>query len=179
MGKLDGAIGYLAGAITYVNDDGVSWRQDLKNRAKIAIPNVSFFDPTEKPKGLSGEIGFEKGKAQEWKRDGEFDKLTKHVKKYRRHDLRMVDNSQFLIAYIDIASYTAGTWDEIVTCERLCHPILSIIKQGKKNAPDWLFAMMKHQEMFENNEECVDYLVKLDNGEIELDERWVLYNGIS
>ena len=62
--------------------------------------------------------------------------------------------------------------------ERQKKPILAIIKQGKKNAPDWLFAMMKHQEMFENIQECVDYLAKLDSGEIEMDERWVLYHGL-
>ena len=177
MGKLNGAIGYLAGAITYVNDDGVSWRQDLKNRAKIAIPNVSFFDPTEKPKGLGSEIGYEKHQAREWKQNGEFDKLTRHVKKYRHLDLRLVDNSQFVIWYIDTSVFTLGSSNEMLEGERQRKPLFAIIKQGKRNAPDWLFAMMKHQEMFENNQECVDYLVKLDSGEIELDNRWVLYNG--
>jgi len=178
MGKLDGAIGYLAGAITYVNDDGVLWRKDIKERSRIAIPKVSFFDPTEKPPGLGNEIGFEKQKAKKWRQNGEFDKLTSHVKKYRRLDLRMCDNSHFLIWYIDTNIFTVGSIDETTVCEKQRKPILAIIKQGKKNAPDWLFAMMKHQEMFENNQECVDYLSKLDNGEIKMDERWVLYNGI-
>jgi len=178
MGKLDGAIGYLAGAITYVSDDGICWRQDFKSRSKILIPKISFFDPTEKPKGLGSEIGYEKRQAKQWKVDGEFDKLTKHVKSYRRLDLRMVDNAHFLILNIDIDIFTLGSIDEAITSERQCKPIFAIIKQGKKNAPDWLFAMMKHQEIFENNQECVEYLAKLDSGEIELDNRWVLYNGM-
>ena len=176
MGKLDGAIAYLSGAITFVSDDGICWRQDLKNKCKLAIPRLEFFDPTDKPPGLEGEIGFEKYKALEWKKNGQFDEITEHVKEYRRVDLRMVDNSNFLIVYVDLDAYTVGTWDEVVTCERQCHPILAIIKQGKKNAPDWLFAMMRHEEMFESVQECVDYLAKLDCGEIKMDKRWVLFN---
>jgi len=178
MGKLDGAKGYLAGAITYVDDDGVCWRKELKKYADILIPRLSFLDPTDKPMGLGSEIGFEKGQAKKWKQDGEYDKLTRHVKKYRRYDLRMTDEAQFLIWYIDLDIFTVGSIDETINCEKQKKPLFAIIKQGKKNAPDWLFAMMKHQEMFESIQECVDYLAKLDSGEIEMDERWVLYNGL-
>ena len=177
MGKLDGAVGYLAGAITYVSDDGICWRVDIKQKSKILIPKISFFDPTDKPGGLGSEIGYEKHIAQQWKLNGQFDELTSHVKKYRRLDLRMVDNAHFLILNIDIDVFTLGSIDEAITAERQCKPIFAIVKQGKQRAPDWLFAMTKHQEIFDSNEQCVDYLSKLDSGEIELDNRWVLYNG--
>ena len=174
---LEGAIGYLAGPVTYVPDDGVTWRKKAKIEvAKRNIP-ISFFDPTDKPKGLGSEIGFEKQKAVNWKKNGEYDKVAKHVKEYRRLDLRMVDNSQFLVIKINLDIYTLGSHDELITAERQCKPIFSIVDQGKENAPDWLFAIAKHQEIFNTMEEWLDYMEQLNNGTIPLDKRWVLYNG--
>lgn len=181
MGKsadfLEGAIGYLAGAITYANDDGVSWRTELKDKAQSLIPKVKFFDPTNKPPGLGSEIGFEKNTIQQWKREGKYDLVVKGVKKYRRLDLRMVDNSNFLIIHIDLDKYTVGSHDEMFLAERQKKPIFVIINQGKSMAPDWIFAITKHEYIFNNINDCIGYLRKLNSGEIALDDKWVLYNG--
>lgn len=174
---LAGGRGYLAGPITYVDDDGVTWRRQVKEEVINRKIPIEFFDPTDKPKGLGSEIGFEKNKAVEWKRNGEFDKLSRHVKDYRRLDLRMVDNSQFLVIKINLDIYTLGSHDELITAERQCKPIFAIVDQGKEHAPDWLFAIAKHEEIFNTVEEWLDYMGKLNDGIIPLDKRWVLYDG--
>jgi len=174
---LDGAIGYLAGAITYAQDDGVDWRSEIKDKAGKMIPKLRFFDPTDKPAGLGSEIGFEKQQVHQWKQEGKFDLVVKGVKKYRRLDLRMVDNSNFIIVMIDLDQYTVGSHDEMFVAERQQKPILIVVKQGKNNAPDWLFAVTPHEQIFNNLDECMDYLRKLNDGDIKLDDRWVLYNG--
>ena len=37
------------------------------------------------------------------------------------------------------------------------------------------FGIVKHQEIFNSVDECVEYLEKLDKGKIKLDERWIVY----
>lgn len=178
MDILEGAIVYLAGAITFDKKDGVIWRQSFKELCKNAKLPISFYDPCDKPKGLGCEIGLEKNQTQIWKDNEEYDKVTSHVQAYRHVDLRMVDNSHFIVWYIDVDISTIGSVDEFKTAETQCKPRFIIIKQGKKKAPDWVFGMVEsHNDIFNSTEDLVEYLEKLNSGEIKLDKRWILYNG--
>jgi hypothetical protein len=45
--------------------------------------------------------------------------------------------------------------------------------QKKEDIPTWLVAFIHQDEIFETEDECLDYLAKLNSGEIEFDRRWV------
>jgi len=172
MNKLRGSTCYLIGPITFAKDDGVEWRQDVTRRCESL--GITCLDPTNKPQGLGQEVGIEKHTVKMWKESGQYDKVRDFVKKYRRVDLRMIDLSDFVIAYIDTNIFMFGSVDEIVTAERQCKPVLCVLPQGISNAPDWLFAITDPKYMFESIESLVMYLVYLNDGIVEMDDKWVL-----
>ena len=97
------------------------------------------------------------------------------MKTFRHYDLRSIDWSDFVIVKIDITTHLCGSYDEVFLAERQSKPILVIIgeSQTKYDIPTWLVAFINEDEIFNNEDECIDYLVKINNGEICLDERWV------
>jgi hypothetical protein len=173
--KLNGARIFLSGPIDRVADDGVVWRKHLKDTCDLSKLNFSFFDPCDKPKGLGSEIGIEKHKMKELIGNGEWETAQKFAKKFRRYDLRGVDWCDLLISKIDLNTHMCGTYDEIFTAEREQKPIFMIMGEGqsKKDIPAWLVSFMKEEEIFENENECVKYLLDLNDGTIDLDRRWV------
>ena len=108
-------------------------------------------------------------------RDNKWEEARKYVKTFRHYDLRAIDWSDFVIVKIDINSHLCGTYDEVFLAERELKPILVIMgeNQTKYDIPTWLLAFINEFEIFDSEDECIDYLIKLDKKEIVLDERWV------
>lgn len=173
MGKLDNSVAYLAGAIENANDDGVSWREEIVNRIHNANINLGFIDPCDKGDKVLGEIGKEREMLRQAKIDGNYDVVTEKMKEVRHWDLRAVDHANVLILGLDPDVPTCGTWNEVFEAEDQQISILAIIKGGASRAPDWLFAVMDHNMMFSTVEECVEYIQKVDNGEVEVDDKWL------
>ena len=92
-GLLKGATCFLSGPIDRVDDDGVQWRNYIKEQSKARGLGLSFFDPCDKPEGLGSEIGVEKFKVQNLIKEGKWDEARDFVKTFRRYDLRGVDTS--------------------------------------------------------------------------------------
>lgn len=174
-GLLKGATGFLSGPIDRVSDDGVQWRNYIKDQAKKRDLGLNFFDPCDKPEGLGSEIGIEKNKVQELINEDKWEEAKDFVKMFRRYDLRGVDTSDFLIVKVDLNVHMCGTYDEMFTAEREQKPILIIMGRGQKkiDIPTWLVAFIHPDEIFETEDECLDYLEKLNKGEIKFDRRWV------
>lgn len=173
MNYLYNMVCYLIGPIDRVKDDGIVWRQEIRQKCEDANFNILFLDPTDKPKHLNQSIKEEKYKIRELLEEGNWKEAKKAASKIRHYDLRMVDTSNFCIIYIDIESHMCGSYDELFTAERQQKPVLVIMKQKKKDIPGWLVSFIKEDEVFESIDECVEYLQKIDNGSIELDDRWV------
>ncbi len=174
MGSLNNALIYLGGPIDNATDDGVGWRQEI--RAKTQYMNIKWLDPTDKPIKLKVEIGDEKTRLIKLKDAARFDELSAYVKSFRREDLRFVDISDAIVAYIDPDIHSVGTYDEIFTVlmERQCKPRMLIIKGGIKRCPNWLFAVFKVSDMFETVDECVQRLVDINFGNYAMSREWVL-----
>jgi hypothetical protein len=174
-GQLKGATCFLSGPIDRVADDGVEWRKYIREQAEKRDLGLSFFDPCDKPEGLGSEVGIEKNKVQELVREGKWQEAQDFVKMFRRYDLRGVDTSDFLIVKVDMNVHMCGTYDELFTAEREQKPILIVMGAGQKklDIPTWLIAFIHPDEIFETEDECLDYLEKLNKGEIEFDRRWV------
>lgn len=163
---------YLSGPMDKANDHGISWRRDFIERSKFL--NMAIMDPTNKPMPLASEVGEEKQAIVGYRERGEWDKLCKFVKQFRRSDLRMTDLADILVVYIDPDIPSWGTPDEVFTAERQKKPLLCIVKGGKKALPTWCFAVFEMNEVFETVDECIEYLTRIDCGEIAIDDRWVL-----
>lgn len=173
MNYLFNMVTYLMGPIDRADDDGVSWRKDLRNKCEKRNFNIKFLDPTDKPIHIGQEIGEEKNRLRRLLEENKWAEAKKVVSKIRHYDLRMVDTCNFGIIYIDLNVHSCGSYDELFTAERQQKPVLVIMKQKKKDIPGWLVSFIKEEEVFESVDECVDYLGKIDSGEIIPDDRWI------
>ena len=173
-GELDGAIAYLAGPIDNTPCDGIPIRKYIKSLAKEKGLKLKFLDPTDKFHGFTQDAGKDKENSESLRKQSKWAELRKLRRKIVRVDLRCVDISDLLILYIDASVHMCGSYAEFFTAVQQKKPIMAIIKGGKVNCPNWLFGVLDHHFMFDSVESCIDYLVKLNSGEAELNERWVL-----
>ena len=117
MGRLKGSITYLCGPIDNVDDDGVIWRKQIGEKLSARY-GMKVLDPTDKPfKNQTlkyEEIGVEKQYAHNLKAEGRYAELAEKFKGIVRADLRCVDLSDVLIAYLPKDVLMCGTIHEIV-----------------------------------------------------------------
>jgi len=171
---LDKTLCYLAGPIDEALDDGKAWRIDFKNKIEKKGIGILFLDPTNKLGDLAGEIGKEKEYHKMLKREHRWQEAHDYMHKVGRHDLRQVDMSDFMIAKVDVNIHMCGTYHEMVFADLEHKPVLMIIEGGKEKAPSWLFAFYDYKLMFDSDDECVEYLNQINEGKIDIDDRWVL-----
>jgi hypothetical protein len=72
-----------------------------------------------------------------------------------------------------------GSYEEIVTANRQKKPVLIWCEQGKNKAPNWLFFMLPHENIFNSMEEIINHLQVIDSLEktVQL-ERWLFFKDI-
>jgi len=173
-GVLDKSLAYLIGPIDEAKDQGIGWRRELIKLSQDYGLKIKFLDPTNKLEGLQQEVGTEQDRIIRYRERGRWKDLSNFMKVIVRVDLRQVDFSDFVIAKVDKNIHMCGSYHEIFVADIEKKPILTIIEGGKKNAPAWLFGILDHNLMFDDEEECVKYLVKINDGDVGLDDRWVL-----
>jgi nucleoside 2-deoxyribosyltransferase len=172
---LDKSVCYLAGPIDHADDLGVGYRRYVIEKSQELGLNIRFLDPTDKITGLADDVGVEQDNIQRLKKRKSWRKLSKLMAKIVRSDLRQVDLSDFIIVMVDTSVHMCGTYHELILADLQKKPVLAIIKGGKQKSPSWLFGIIDHELMFDSMEECLDYLTKVNDGEIELSDRWVLF----
>jgi len=175
--NLEGSRCVLSGAIDRVLDDGVRWRNYIKSECEKRNFGIKFFDPCDKPEALGSEIGVEKNKVKQLIAEGKWQEAQEFVKTFRHFDLRAIDWCDFVIAKIDIFVHASGTYDEIFLAEREHKLILVIMGEGqtKKDIPTWLVSFINEEEVFDTEDDCIEYLCKLNDGSVALDDRWVKF----
>jgi nucleoside 2-deoxyribosyltransferase len=175
MSELDDVKVFLSGAMDLVSDDGVGWRRDLIEKSKAAGLNLRFFDPTDKPGGVAPETGLEKYDIKKSLRDGDWQGAAKKSREVRHVDLRMIDKTDLYIVYIDTTLHACGTYNELFEAESQQKPLFAIMAPHHKkyDMPLWLIGIFREEEIFEGNDECIEYLKKINDGKVELDDRWL------
>ena len=159
MNRLKDARAYLAGPMDRCPNGGVQWRKDITPFLKSL--GCFVFDPTDKPMQIAIEDEEHKDERKEWKEQNSlrsFDKIAEAMKVIRNVDLRMVDVSDFLIVNWDMNIQMCGTMEEVFLANREKKPILIHCPQGVKCLPDWLFAVLPHQMMFNSWESLKSYI---------------------
>ena len=172
---LDGSVAYLSGAIDEAEDYGIGYRHKIMSLARDTYGiKIKFLDPTNKLSSLVPEGQNEQTRIQKMKDRARWKDLAIFMKKIVRSDLRQVDLCDFLIIKVDKSTHQCGSYHEAIIADLEKKPILAIIAGGKKCAPSWLFGILEHELMFDNEEECVSYLDKINRGEVKLNDRWIL-----
>jgi len=172
MGKLSKAIAYLAGPIDCAADDGVEWRQQMTK--VLEELGVKVLDPTRKLWDATHEIGKEKDRNIQLKKQGKYKELAVLAKRMRHEDLRCVDICDFIVAFVDPNIHMCGTYDEIFAAERQKKPILVVINGGRGCTPTWLFDVFPLDDMFDTFADLAERLENINNGSYGMDTRWVL-----
>ncbi len=178
MNELEGLKIFLSGGIDRVPDDGIQWREEIKQKCEtIKLPFI-FLDPTDKPDGLGCEVGLEKYKIKNHLNNGNWEEASEWSRNVRHIDLRMIDKTDLYIVYIDLDSHLCGTYNELFEAENQQKPLFAIMKSPytKKDFPGWLVSIFREEEVFNSVDECVDYLNKINNGQIKIDNRWLRIN---
>lgn len=178
-GRLNNTRCYLAGPIDYAQDDGVAWRRDFtKTLARFGVVPL---DPTDKPTSQCkyNEIGDEKQMIDKLIELERWDELRTMAKEIVLVDLRMVEVSDFLVAYVNTDIPMCGTWDEIFESLRQRKPTYVVIEGGKRKMPMWLRGKLNHNFCFSSFKELENYLEGLHMGIIEPDyTRWVFLDRV-
>ena len=174
-GKLLGTRAYLCGPIDLCPDGGATWRKEIT--PMLNTLGVVVMDPLNKPFDTGLEADDDRTLRSYYKEAEYFDKLTTIMKEVRSVDLRMVDVSDFIVAYIDTKIYSCGTFEEIFLANRQKKPIILICKDGKKGVPDWLFATLPHEMFFPTVAGVMRYLKGINSGSDDRSfQRWLLPN---
>ena len=188
MGKLDGALGYLSGAMERVSDHGVLWRQEFIKLVREAKLDIDLIDPTNKPD--ENPIGEDPTYQVSLQKSGQFKDLQEYVSDYRHKDLRYTDISDFLIVVVNPAVPQWGTSNETYLAESEHKPTFFVVEHGLRNLPRWLFDVIdkiksddpvnaqREANVYESIEEVVAELQLLDQGDKPLSREWVLVRKI-
>lgn len=172
MNKLKGSRAYLAGPIDRAADF-TTWRNEIT--PLLHNKGVTVFDPCAKPiKGYDEHVDFVAQK-RIWKNNKEFDKIIA-CRAIRKLDLRLIDAVDFVVVRLDMSSRPFGTIEEMVIGNLQRKPILVWLTEGLENVPDWLVWMLGSMDtIFENREDLLTYLDKIDVGEI-VNHRFVFFD---
>lgn len=175
MSKLKGSIAYLSGPMDRVEwNDAIEWRDEMDEF--LHDLGIGTFNPCNKPNGEQEDPSFRE-RIQKLKDAGEFDEVTRLMKDMCRVDLRMVDNSQFVIAHVDMDSHMCGTYWEMTTARYKRSPVIIHCKQDVNKLPNWLFGVCNHNEMFGTWKEVKDHIAGINDGSIEADRKyWHFFN---
>jgi len=174
--KLKNMSVYLSGPMDRASDGGVGWRDGITSF--LEKMGINVLNPCEKPidTGMNEEEA--RQKIDDMKRAGNYKDIRKIYGDIRRIDLRMVDISDFMIAYLNTDIYTCGTVEEIVLANRQKKPVLIWTDhiKGMYSIPNWIYFMLPVKYIFANKRHLTDFLRRIDNGQIETDKRWVFFN---
>lgn len=177
LNNLKGMRTYLVGAMDRVPDGGIKWREYIT--PMLREMNVNVINPCTKPVENVKEDISTRQMIDYYKETGQFDKIRQEYGHIRNADLRCVDISDFIIAHIDMDVHMCGSYEEIVTANRQKKPILVWCKQGKQQAPNWLFFMLPHQHIFSSSEDMILYLLEINRSKDTSNfKRWFFFGGI-
>lgn len=168
MNRLKGTIFYLAGPMDLIPGGGIEWREMVSPR--LWAYNSGVMNPCDKPSLFADDKETPEFREQivSAKQAGNFDFVRQAMKPVINIDYRMVDNCQAMILYIDIDHHACGSYHESDMARLQHKPILVVCKQGKKNIPNWMFGILRHELMFNSFDDMFKYLDHI-NSDIVID----------
>lgn len=174
MNRLKYHTTYLCGPVDDVSiEKATKWREDMSNFLQSL--GIFCISPMNKPiEGYKEDKAFI-DKINQLKKEKRYDELHELGKPIRQFDLRSIDLSNFVIAYLDFDVKMAGTFEEIYTSERENKMCLIMCKQGLDAIPNWLWFTFPKECFHESWSDLKQYITNVDNGTIASPhKRWWL-----
>ena len=165
---------YLSGTIE--NSSAAHyWRDSVKTQ--LQDTGIIFFDPLKKP--FLDSVNEDKehiARLAKLRAEGGFKELSSVMRKIRVEDLSLVDRADFLIASISAKTASWGTAEEIYWANRMKKPIFLVVEEGRRACPFWIFGTLPDDQIYDNMEDVVGVIKKLDSGEKTMDlSRWKIF----
>lgn len=158
----------------WIKRGGFGWRREITK--ELQKMEIIVFDPTNKPyiKDLH-ENKFLQRRFKKLRKEGRFIEIVPLMKEIRNYDLALVDKSDAIIFYYDKNIQTCGSWEELFLANSEKKPIFFICKQGIKQLPLWMLAVLPLKYFYKSIKDCVKVLRDINEGKKEIDsERWRL-----
>lgn len=176
MGRLAGMKVYCIGAMDRVADGGEGWRKTIT--PYLQSKGTFVLDPSDKPLlGIPPESA-NREHINELKASGNYALIRElYADSIRGNDLRFVDESSFLVCYLDIQQYPCGTYEEFFWAIRQKKPVLTVVAGGKKATPNWMLLCQPHEFFFDSFEDMKHYINHIDTDEkVETFGRWRFFD---
>ena len=175
MNRLKGTTCYLCGPMDRVPDGGAEWREHISVQVKEL--GVGVFNPCDKPSDFAPEDSDTRAEIDRHKSSGDYESVTDIMKPICAVDLRMVDVAHFIIMNLDMDVHLCGSYHEAFLAVAQKKPVLVRCKQGKNQAPNWLFGVFPHELIFSNWWQLLDYLHEVNSSEsVDHLDRWRFFN---
>ena len=147
------------------------WRQNVTD--KLTIIGIKVLSPTKKTFAIqTHETDDDRENMNEWREYGDLQRVHDYMVPVIEKDLRLVDISDFLIVNMEVTKPTFGTMHELVVANQQKKPIFFACGD-RKMSPHWITGLIKPRYIYNNLDEVVDTLYKINKGEIEIDSnRW-------
>lgn len=175
VGYLHGKSVYLCGPISFVDDDGVKWREHIS--PKLEAFGIKIEDPTKKTVFGVGEIKDDKDYFKKLIKERKFKECKEKFWPIVRKDLRSVDLADFLIVNFLPKIPTVGTIHEIIVASHMeKKPVLLHVSEKElDNLNPWILTFVKPQWIFTNWIDMINYLTSLDKTGPKMDSsHWTL-----
>ena len=157
---------YLAGNMEHT-DGSVEWRDYVsKKLSQMEIKTLSPLDTVFVNQNNESEEDRLKLKVARSNED--FDYVSTYMKAVIQKDLRLIDLSDFVIINLEISKPTFGTIHELVIATQQKKPVFLSVGD-KKMCPLWLLGLLKHNYIYNNLDEILSMISKIDSGEKVID----------
>lgn len=166
MNPLRGSRCYLSGPIEFEDGMEKNWREEPKQVLRTKF-GIDVFDPYADPKQQWAPA------LREARDRKDFETMARIARDFVKKDLKKVDRSDFLVAYLPKGLATTGTHHEIINSVNMKDPTLLVCPQGKEHVPLWYYGFIPHEFMFGNWEDLYAYLEEVDKGKHTDNNRWV------
>ena len=175
MNRLKNTRCYLGGAMDRTSDNGETWRRQIRHH--LDDLGILWLDPTRKPISIGAEDEESRQQRRVNKKAGRYDLVADEMAPIHDVDLRLVNITDFLIVNIDVSIHACGTYFEFKQANDQNKPVLVHIEQSKENCPDWLFACIPHEHIFDTWLDLCQYVRHIANDEvIEHLGRWMFFD---
>lgn len=175
MNRLANSRIYLAGAMDRCADNGVGWRDLLKEQ--LVDLDIVWLDPCRKPTTLATESPETKLELNWSKERGDYPFVSQQMEVISAVDLRMVTISDATILNVDLDLHMCGSYEEFTLANQQSKPIIVHVEQGKNRCPSWIFGRIPHDMIFSHWEEVGAYLRHIARAPvIETHNRWYFFD---
>jgi nucleoside 2-deoxyribosyltransferase len=175
---------YLAGAIDFYNENKIDWREDVKDKLlQIGFSSNNVLSPFKKPihkwkniMNAESSISLSIRKQKKW------GALVDCVSQIAQIDLRLVDKSDFVIAFFphdknNSPIFTVGTIHEIIRARQQDKPLMVVWPSGISKCSSWLMWLAGHENIFNNFDSLVKRLSEYSTGKRKINTKdWLLFN---